>query len=211
VILAEDVRVSSTDKKVPGDLPVEADQATAASNALHASPEILPPVPRIRLCDIVAWKFGREKSMSIVERVEKDLVAALKAQEALKLSVLRMMKAALMNKKVELGKVVDDSEALAVLRTLAKQRRESVEAFRKGGRDDLASKEEAEIKIVEAYLPAAASEEEIDAAVAAAIAETGASTAKDMGKAMKTAMAKLAGKNADGKRVSEKVRAKLGA
>ena len=149
--------------------------------------------------------------MSIVEKVEKDLVAALKAQEALKLSVLRMMKAALMNKKVELGKAVDDAEALAVLRTLAKQRRESVEAFRKGGRDDLADKEEAEIKIVEAYLPAAASEEEIDAAVAAAIAETGASTAKDLGKAMKAAMAKLAGKNADGKRVSEKVRAKLGA
>ena len=98
-----------------------------------------------------------------------------------------------------------------MLRTLAKQRRESVEAFRKGGRDDLADKEEAEIKIVEAYLPAAASEEEIDAAVAAAIAETGASTAKDLGKAMKAAMAKLADKNADGKRVSEKVRAKLGA
>jgi hypothetical protein len=149
--------------------------------------------------------------MPIVEKVEKDLVAALKAQETLKLSVLRMMKAALMNKKVELGKTVDDPEALAVLRTLAKQRRESVEAFRKGGRDDLAVKEEAEIKIVEAYLPAAASEEDIDAAVAAAITETGASTAKDLGKAMKAAMAKLAGKNADGKRVSEKVRAKLGA
>ena len=149
--------------------------------------------------------------MPIVEKVEKDLVAALKAQEALKLSVLRMMKAALMNKKVELGKAVDDSEALGVLRTLAKQRRESVEAFRKGGRNDLADKEEAEIKIVEAYLPAAASEEEIDAAVAAALAETSASAAKDMGKAMKAAMAKLAGKNADGKRVSEKVRAKLGA
>jgi hypothetical protein len=149
--------------------------------------------------------------MPIVEIVEKDLVAALKAQNALKLSVLRMMKAALMNKKVELGKAVDDTEALAVLRTLAKQRRESVEAFRKGGRDDLADKEEAEIKIVEAYLPAAASDEEIDAAVAAAIAETGANTAKDFGKAMKTAVAKLAGKNADGKRVSEKVRARLGA
>jgi len=149
--------------------------------------------------------------MPIVEKVEKDLVAALKAQEALKLSVLRMMKAALMNKKVELGKAVDDPEALGVLRTLAKQRRESVEAFRKGRRDDLADKEEAEIKIVEAYLPAAASEEEIDAAVAAAITESGASTSKDLGKAMKAAMAKLAGKNADGKRVSEKVRAKLGA
>jgi uncharacterized protein YqeY len=149
--------------------------------------------------------------MSIVEKVEKDLVAALKAQEALKLSVLRMVKAALMNKKVELGKIVEDPEALAVLRTLVKQRQESAEAFRKGGRDDLADKEEAEIKIVEGYLPAAASEEEIDAAVAAAIAETGASTAKDLGKVMKTAMAKLAGKNVDGKRVNEKVRTKLGA
>jgi hypothetical protein len=149
--------------------------------------------------------------MAIVEKVGEDLVAALKAQDALKLSVLRMMKAALMNKKVELGKAVDDSEALAVLRTLAKQRRESVEAFRKGGRHDLADKEEAEIKIVEAYLPAAASDVEIEVAVEAAISETGASTAKDMGKAMKAAMAKLAGKNADGKRVSEKVRAKLGA
>ena len=149
--------------------------------------------------------------MPIVDTIEKDLVKALRAQDALKLSVLRMMKAALMNKKVELGKAVDDAAALAVLRTLAKQRHESVEAFRKGNRNDLADKEEAEIKIVEAYLPAAASEEDIDAAVAAAIAETGASTAKDMGKAMKAAMAKLAGKNADGKSVSDKVRAKLGA
>jgi uncharacterized protein YqeY len=149
--------------------------------------------------------------MSIVERVEKDLVAALKAQEALKLSVLRMMKAALTNKKVELGKAPDDAEAVAVLRTLVKQRHESAEAFRKGRRDDLADKEEAEIKIVESYLPAAASEEEIEAAVTAALAETGASTSKDLGKAMKAAMAKLAGKNVDGKRVNEKVRAKLGA
>ena len=148
--------------------------------------------------------------MTIVEQVEKDLVAALRAQEALKLSVLRMMKAALMNKRSERGKEVDDTEALAVLRTLAKQRHESVEAFRKGGREDLATKEEAEIKIVEAYLPAGASDEDIDAAVVAALAETGASSAKDVGKAMKAAMAKLAGKNADGKRVSEKVRAKLG-
>jgi len=147
--------------------------------------------------------------MPIVEKVERDLVVALKAQDALKLSVLRMMKAALMNKKVELGKAVEDPEALAVLRTLAKQRRESVEAFRQGGRNDLADKEEAEIKIVEAYLPAGPSEGEMDAAVSAAIAETGAGTTKDLGKAMKAAMAKLAGKNADGKRVSEKVRARL--
>jgi hypothetical protein len=148
--------------------------------------------------------------MAIVEQIDKDLVAAMKAKEGLKLSVLRMAKAALMNKKIELGKPLGDPEALAVLRTLIKQRRDSVEQFRKGKRDDLADKEEAEIKIIEGYLPAGASEEEIDAAVASAIQETGASSAKDLGKVMKAAMAKLAGKSVDGKHVNEKVRAKLG-
>ena len=150
-------------------------------------------------------------NMAIVEQVGKDLIAAMKAREELKLSVLRMMKTALKMKQVELNKPLEDAEALAVLRTLAKQRRESAEAFRQGGRDDLADKEEAEIKIVEAYLPAAATDEEIDAAVAAALAETGATSPKELGKVMKAAMAKLAGKNVDGKRVNEKVRAKLGA
>lgn len=149
--------------------------------------------------------------MAIVEKIDKDLIAAMKAQEALKLSVLRMMKAALKNKQIELGKALDDPQAVAVLRTLVNQRHDSVEQFRKGGREDLATKEEQEIKIVETYLPAAASDEEIDAAVAAAIAETGVSNAKDLGRVMKAAMAKLVGKNADGKRVNEKVRASLGA
>jgi len=148
--------------------------------------------------------------MAIVEQIEKDLVAAMKAKEGLKLSVLRMAKAALMNKKIELGKPLGDPEALAVLRTLIKQRHDSVEQFRKGKRDDLADKEEAEIKIIEGYLPAGASEEEIDAAVASAIQETGAGSAKDLGKVMKAAMAKLAGKSVDGKLVNEKVRARLG-
>jgi len=148
--------------------------------------------------------------MAIVDQVEKDLVAALKAQEALKLSVLRMMKAALVNRRIQLGKAVDDAEAVGVLRTLVKQRRESVEAYRKGSRDDLADKEEAEIKIVEAYLPAGASDAEMDEAVTEAIAETGATGVKDLGKVMKAAMARLAGKNADGKRVNERVRSKLG-
>jgi uncharacterized protein YqeY len=148
--------------------------------------------------------------MSIVEQIEKDLVGAMKAKEELKLSVLRMAKAAFMNKKVELGKPLGDPEALAVLRTLIKQRRDSAEQFRKGKRDDLADKEEAEIKIIDFYLPAGASAEEIDAAVASALHETGATGAKDMGKAMKAAMAKLAGKNVDGKQVSERVRARLG-
>ena len=149
--------------------------------------------------------------MAIVEQVGKDLIAAMKAREELKLSVLRMMKTALKLKQVELNQPLEDAEALAVLRTLAKQRHESAEAFRQGGRDDLADKEEAEIKIVEAYLPAAVTDEEIAAAVAAALAETGATGPKELGKVMKAAMAKLAGKNVDGKRVSEKVRAKLGA
>jgi len=149
--------------------------------------------------------------MGMVQKVEQDLVAAMKGREELRLSVLRMMKSALKLKQVELTRPLEDPEALAVLRTLVKQRHESAEQFRKGGREELASKEEAEIKIVEEYLPAAASDEEIEAAVMAAIADTGASTAKDLGKVMKAAMAKLAGKNVEGKRVNEKARAKLGA
>lgn len=149
--------------------------------------------------------------MPLVEQVDKDLVAAMKAQQSLKLSVMRMVKSAFKLKQVELGKPLGDAEALAVMRTLVKQRRESAEQFRQGGRSELADKEEAEIKIIESYMPAAASDQEIDAAVTAAIAETGASSAKDIGKVMKAAMAKLVGKNADGKRVNETVRAKLGA
>lgn len=149
--------------------------------------------------------------MAIVDQVEKDLLAAMKAQQAVKLSVLRMMKAALKNKQIEVGKPLEDAEALAVLRTMVKQHRESVEQFRKAGRDDLAEKEEAESEIVESYLPAAVSDVDIEAAVVAAIAETGASSPKDLGRVMKAAMTKLAGKNVDGKRVNEKVRAKLGA
>ena len=148
--------------------------------------------------------------MGIVEQVDRELVAAMKAKEELRLSVLRMTKAALKNKQVELGKPPDDPQAVAVLRSLVKQRHDSVEQFRKGGREDLAVKEEQEIKVLESYLPAAAGDEEIEAAVAAALAETGATGAKDLGKVMKVAMAKLAGKNADGKRVNEVARAKLG-
>ncbi len=149
--------------------------------------------------------------MTLAEKIGQDMVAAMKAREELKLSVLRMAKTALQLKQVEAGKPLDDAQTTAVLRTLVKQRHDSVEQFRKGGREDLASKEEAEIKILEAYLPAGAGEEEIEAAVTAAIAETGASGAQDLGKVMKAAMAKLAGKNADGKTVNQKVRAKLGA
>ncbi len=148
--------------------------------------------------------------MNLVEQVNQDLPAAMKAKDELRLSVLRMMKAALKNKQVELGKALEDSEATAVFRTLIKQRRESVEQFRKGARNDLADKEEAEIKIIEAYLPPAVEDEEIDVVVVAAIADTGASGPKDLGKVMKVVMAKFAGRNIDGKRVNEKVRVRLG-
>lgn len=149
--------------------------------------------------------------MSLVEQVEKDLVAAMKAREPLRLSVLRMMKTAMKLKQVESGRALPDEEASAVLRTLVKQRRDSAEAFHGAGRVDLAEKELAEMKIVESYLPAAASEDDLNAAVSAGIAETGAASVKDLGKVMKAAMSKLSGKTVDGKRLSEKVRAKLGA
>jgi uncharacterized protein len=148
--------------------------------------------------------------MPNVHHIEQDLIAAMKSRDELRLSVLRMVKSALKLKQVELTRALEHSEALAVLRTLVKQRRDSAEQFRQGGREELASKEEAEIKIIEEYLPAAATDEEIEAAVSAAVAESGASSAKDMGRVMKAAMAKLAGKNVDGKRVSERARAKLG-
>jgi uncharacterized protein len=150
-------------------------------------------------------------SVPIVEQVDRDLLAAMKAQDELKRSVLRMMKAALKNKQIELGKALDDAQATAVLKTLVKQRHDSVEQFRKGGREELARREEAEIIILSAYLPAAAGDEEMSAAVEAALAETGAAGPQDVGKVMKAAMARLAGKNADGKLVSAKVKAKLGA
>jgi uncharacterized protein len=147
--------------------------------------------------------------MSVVQKIDQDLVAAMKARDELRLSVLRMAKTALKLKQVERGGSLEDSEALASLRTMVKQRHESAEQFRQGGREEMARKEEAEIKILEEYLPASASDEEIEAAVTAAVAETGAASPKDIGKVMKAAMAKLAGKTVDGKRVNEKVRAKL--
>jgi uncharacterized protein len=148
--------------------------------------------------------------MPLSDHLDKDIIAAMKGKDELRLSTLRMMKAALKLKQVETGKAVDDSAAASVLRTLVKQRRDSAEQFRKGSREELAAKEEAEIKIIERYLPAAASQEEIDAAVSAAIAETGASTPRDMGRVMKAVMARLEGKTVNGKDVSDRVRAKLG-
>jgi uncharacterized protein len=147
--------------------------------------------------------------MTLTEQIDRDLVVAMKAQEPLKLGVLRMIKAALKLKQVETGQPLGDEQARAVLHTLVKQRREAAELFRQGGRDELAGKEMAEIEVVETYLPAAATDAEMEEAAAAAIRETGAANAKDVGKAMKAGMAKLAAKTVDGKRLSEMIRARL--
>ncbi|HKO61973.1 MAG TPA: GatB/YqeY domain-containing protein [Pyrinomonadaceae bacterium] len=139
-----------------------------------------------------------------------DLTAAMKAQEALRTSTLRMAKAALQNREIEKGGELDEEEMAKLLRSLVKQRRDSVEQYEKGGRQELADKEKAEIEILEQYLPQSATREEIEAVVATAIIETGATSMKDMGKVMKATQAALAGKNADGRTVSEVVKAKLG-
>ena len=148
--------------------------------------------------------------MLLRDQVNADISAAMKAKDAPRLSALRMLKAAIMNKGVEKGRDLDDAEVLQVVSALVKQRRDSIEQFSKAGRTDLVDKETAEVGVLEHYLPPAASVEEIDAAVAAAIAETGAASAKDMGKVMKAVMPRLAGRNADGRAVSDSVRRKLG-
>ena len=147
--------------------------------------------------------------MTLRERIISDMTASMKAQDAPRTSTLRMVKAAMQNRQIEKGGELDDEEMGKLLRSLLKQRRDSVEQYEKGGRQDLADKEKAEIEVIEAYLPQAASREEIEAAVAAAVTETGANSMKDMGKVMKTVQAALAGKNADGRMLSEIVKAKL--
>jgi uncharacterized protein len=147
--------------------------------------------------------------MKLSERVNADISAAMKAQNAPRLSALRMLKAAIMNKGIEKGHDLDDGEVLQVVASLVKQRRDSIDQFTRAGRSDLVDKESGEIKVLEEYQPPAASADEIDAAVAAAIAETGAQSQKDMGKVMKAVMPRLAGKTADGKTVNEAVRKRL--
>ena len=147
--------------------------------------------------------------MSLGKQIVVDLTAAMKAQDAARTSTLRMVKAAIMNRQIEKGGELDDDETQKLLRSLVKQRRDSIEQYEKAGRRELVDKEQSEINVIEAYLPQGASQAEIEAAVAAAITETGATSMKDMGKVMKAAQAALAGKNADGKMVSEAVKARL--
>ena len=147
--------------------------------------------------------------MALLDQIQSDMVAAMRAKDEVRLNAIRMIKAALKKQEVDSMKPLDAPAELQVLGTLIKQRREAAEMFRKGGRAELADKEEAELKLIESYMPAAPSDEEIDAAIAAAMAETGVTSLKQMGVVMKATQAKLTGKRVDGKALSEKVRAKL--
>ena len=147
--------------------------------------------------------------MSLKERIVKDMTAAMKSKEAARLSTLRMVKAAVQNREIEKGGPLTDEETVKLLQSLVKQRRDSVEQYEKAGRAELAEKERAEIAVIEEYLPRAATREEIERAVSEAVAETGATSMKEIGAVMKAAMARLAGRNADGRTVNEVVRSKL--
>ncbi len=138
------------------------------------------------------------------------MTAAMRSREAARLSTLRMVKAAVQNREIEKGGELTDEELTKLLQSLVKQRRDSVEQYEKGGRAELAEKERAEIAVIDEYLPRAATREEIERAVEEAVAETGASSLKEMGAVMKAAMSRLAGRNADGRVVSETVKSKLG-
>ena len=148
-------------------------------------------------------------SMPILDQVQRDIVTAMKAKDESRLSALRMVKTALKKQEIDGMKPLDEPAEMAVMNTLLKQRRESADMFHKGGRPELAAKEEAEIKIIEAYLPAVPSPEELEAAVTAAMTETGATSAKQIGLVMKAAQAKLTGKRIDGKALSDLVKTKL--
>jgi hypothetical protein len=147
--------------------------------------------------------------MSLTERVQKDMVDAMRHKEELRLSTLRMMKAALMNKRIEKRADLEEKEELQVFSTMIKQRHDSIEAFTKGGRLELAKKEADEIVIIEGYMPKAIGEEEIVATVRAVIAEMGSPTMRDMGAVMKNVMAKFGGARVDGKIVSDAVKQQL--
>ena len=147
--------------------------------------------------------------MALIDRIQKDLIEAMKSKEELRLSVLRMVKSALKNKEIEKIRPLDDAESMQILQTLVKQRKESAEAFAKGGRADLADKETREIAMIEAYLPAAASEADMDQAIELAITETSANSPKQMGAVVKAARAHLEGKTVDGKALSDRVRERL--
>ena len=147
--------------------------------------------------------------MAFIDRISEDLTAAMRAKDTVRLGTLRMAKAALMNREIERGRALDDAESQQVMAALIKQRRDSIEQFRAGGRADLADKEQAEIAVLETYLPPPMDASELEAIVDASVKDTGASSPKDMGRVMKDVMARLAGRTVDGKIVSELVKRRL--
>ena len=167
----------------------------------------------LELCSSYLDRNGRTRTiasaMPLLDRIQKDMIEAMKAKEEARLSTVRMIKTALKKHEIDSMKPLDEATEIQVMNTLLKQRRESADMFRKGGREELAVKEEAEIQLIESYLPSAPSAAELEAAVSAAISETGASNAKQMGLVMKAAQAKLAGKRIDGKALSELVKSRL--
>jgi uncharacterized protein YqeY len=148
--------------------------------------------------------------MPLLEQIQKDMIEAMKAKDEARLGTIRMVKAALKKHEIDSMKPLDEATEMQVMNTLIKQRREAADLYRKGNRPELAEKEEGELKVIEAYLPAAPTEQELNAAVDEAISETGATSAKQMGLVMKAAQAKLAGKRVDGRALSDKVKARLG-
>src|ERR1700691_3229564 len=147
--------------------------------------------------------------MPLLDLIQKDMVSAMKGREEARLSALRLIKTALKKHEIDSMKPLDEPAELQLLSTLMKQRREAADMFRKGGRPELADREEAELKLIESYMPSAPTESEIESAIAAAMAETGATSVKQMGVVMKAAQAKLTGKRVDGKALSDRVRASL--
>jgi uncharacterized protein YqeY len=147
----------------------------------------------------------------LMKKISEDMTAAMRARDQVRLAPLRMAKAALMNREVEKGRELDETESQQVIASLIKQRRDSIEQFQKGGREELAAREAAEIVVLEAYLPPAIDPAEIERAVDEAVAETAATSSKDLGRVMKAVMVKLAGRGADGRVINALVRSKLGA
>jgi uncharacterized protein YqeY len=163
----------------------------------------------VRACAYPLLYSQPEETMALSEKIQKDLVEAMKSKDELRLSVLRGIKSAIQYKETEKIRALDENESIQLLQTLVKQRKESIDQFTKGNRPDLADKETKELAIIEAYLPAAATEAEMDAAITKAIAETSASSMKQMGAVVKAAKAHLEGKNVDGKALSDRVRSRL--
>jgi uncharacterized protein YqeY len=155
----------------------------------------------------IQWR--EEPPMSLAEKIQKDLVDAMRAKEELRLSVLRGIKAAIKHREVEKMRAMDEAESIQILQTLVKQRKESIEQFTKGNRPELAEKETKELAIIESYLPAGASDAEMDVAISKAITETGANSIKQMGAVVKAAKTALEGKTVDGKALSDRVRDRL--